>query len=211
MDVSAFLRTCASEQLVVAIEQAIGRAEEARRPVHAALLADELLQDPSIVQRLSAPQRTGARAEMARELAARPDDGINVGTVSFDLGSLVDPALTLSKACGAETVSPLILLATLLSSGDLTDPQLIGVQEGLRRAGLTLEGLFPDPTQVARADFTFQSLGFGTDLTAMARAGRGQTARWSASTGSSCGSPAYSAVARIRWCWSGIRASASQR
>jgi ATP-dependent Clp protease ATP-binding subunit ClpC len=47
------------------------------------------------------------------------------------------------------------------------------MQEALRAAGLTFESLVPAKSteETRRQDFTFTSLGFGTDITAMARAG----------------------------------------
>lgn len=172
MDVPSFLRTRAGEAVVAAIEHAIARAEHTGQPVQVAHLADVLLQDASIAQRIGAPQQAAARAEMAQHLVSHRDrSGVPAGTLSFDLAALIDPALALARECGADVVSPLIMLATLLSSSDLKDPQLVRAQESLRRVGLTLERLLPSSGQAARQDFTFQSLGFGMDLTAMARAG----------------------------------------
>jgi ATP-dependent Clp protease ATP-binding subunit ClpA len=175
MDLKEFLQRSATPGLVDSVRSAMLRADQAKQRTHLAHLVDTILDDGSVRSRVDEELRLKAKAALARQMAAFPVVGAEESaTFAFDLHSLTAPAISLAQDWGAEKVSPLTLLATCLSPQLLKDVESAQAQEALRTAGLTVEALVPQRGPKAgamRADFTFKSLGFGTDITAMARAG----------------------------------------
>ncbi len=174
MDLNEFLRSCASASLVVALEKSVSLAEAGGTRIYLAHLIDSLLDDDTVRSRLSEDLFLKVKSAVAKQIASlKPVLQNERGRFAFDLASLCEPAVALAKDSGATLVSPLILLATCLSSGWRSDEESVRTQEIVRAAGLTLDRLVPgtDREKIKRADFTYKSLGFGIDLTAMARAG----------------------------------------
>ena len=173
MDLKRFLSESATSSLVNAIRAASANAEAGGEGTRLAHLADALLAEGSVASRLPDGVAVAARSTLARELLHGEDTANSAGDFTFDLASLVQPALELARDWEADRVSALTLLAAILTVEGLRPPDAARTQEALRAAGLTVQSLMPraERGQTARTDFTFRSLGFGTDLTAMARAG----------------------------------------
>ena len=174
MDLKGFLKSSASPTLVEALEKAVKAADGSKTRIYLAHVVDQLLDDTTVRARLSEEVRLRAKAEVARQISSfQPAPEQERGRFAFDLASLCDPAVALASDSGAGHVSPLILLATCLSPGCPGDAASVRMQEALRAAGATLENLVPGRVgeSAKRADFTYKSLGFGIDVTAMARAG----------------------------------------
>ena len=175
MDLKEFLQRSAAPGLVESIRGAMQRADQASSQTYLAHLLDIVLDDESVRNRVNADIRLKAKAALAQQIQAFPKvSSEQSATFAFDLNSLAAPAIALARDWGAEKVSPLTLLATCLAPQLLKDMESAKAQEAMRTAGLTVEALVPQrgPKDGAmRADFTFKSLGFGTDITAMARAG----------------------------------------
>jgi ATP-dependent Clp protease ATP-binding subunit ClpA len=164
VDLTAFLRDAATPSLLEAVETALETADREGVPLRLAHVVGALLNDPSVRSRLG--------AEAADRLSAGlPHDSLD--SAQFDLDGLIGPALALAKDWEAARVSPLTLLAACLGGGPMGDPDSVRTQEAVRHAGLTVEALMPQrsPDAVRRADFTCKALGYGTDLTEMARSG----------------------------------------
>lgn len=132
-------------------------------------LLDALLAEPTAAERLSAEQRTVARAKFAELIRAEPaGDG---RAVSAHVQDLLKLSLAAAQDHGASCITPLTLLEVCMSATTFTDPDWVRAQELLRVAGFAPFQVATAVVGAARADFTFASLGFGTDLTAMARGG----------------------------------------
>ncbi len=174
MELTQFLQQASTPSLVKAISGALNTAEGAARRTSLAHLADALLGDESVAARLDADLSTRARASLAEQLVAQAEAPPGAaGEFAFDVHELIDPALALARDWGAEKVSPLTFLATVLSSEAPRDPESSRARQALRSAGLTME-LLSRPVAKGSAhmmDATFKPLGFGRDLTALARAG----------------------------------------
>jgi ATP-dependent Clp protease ATP-binding subunit ClpA len=175
MDLKEFLQKFATPALVESIRGAMLRADQTARQTYLAHLVDTVLDDESVKKRINEDVRLKARAALAEQMVAFPKvSAEQAATFAFDLNSLTTPAIALARDWGAEKVSPLTLLATCLSPQLLKENESARTQEALRTAGLTVEALVPQrgaKDSAMRADFTFKSLGFGSDITAMARAG----------------------------------------
>ncbi|MFN7916972.1 MAG: AAA family ATPase [Vicinamibacterales bacterium] len=171
-DLRTFLRDTATPALIGVISEAIARAEAANTGVYLSHLVDRLVEEESIRLRVDDDVRRRARVAIAEQLASLPSDPAP-GRFAFQLPALAKPALSLARDSGAAKVSPVVFLAACLSPRIELDPISARTQEVCRSVGLTHESLAPAPDReaVRRADFTLQSLGFGTDVTAMARAG----------------------------------------
>ncbi len=172
MNLKEFLQQKATPELVDVIRTAIARSEAKKTSTYFVHLADALLDESSTRARTGDELRVRAKAALATQIAGLPSTNGSAGRFDFSISTLVDPAIALARDWGAERVSPLALLTVGLTSGLLMDSESVRTQEALRAAGLTVEGLVPprEADQIARADFTYRSLGFGLDLTAMARA-----------------------------------------
>lgn len=172
-DARSFLATHASQELVLAIRGAIDAAETDQRPVVLADIVDQLLDDETVRSRLDEPVRLKGKAAMARRRAETTPANDRAGQFGFDLTELIGPAIELAGQWGAHRVTPPVLLATCIATQQIRESSSVATQEALRAAGLTVERLLATDTaqRARRVDFTFKSLGFGTDLTAMARAG----------------------------------------
>jgi ATP-dependent Clp protease ATP-binding subunit ClpC len=169
--VSDFLSNSAATELMAVFERAMDRAESAHTHTYLSHIVEGLLDDPSVLARVPDPVRSRARAALAEQALGFTESGD--GSFAFRLAPLVEPARQLARDWGATRVSPLNFLATCLTAGLSLDPVSMRMQEMLRAAGLTFEALVPAKSneEARRQDFTFTSLGFGTDITAMARAG----------------------------------------
>jgi ATP-dependent Clp protease ATP-binding subunit ClpC len=169
----AFLRKEATPALVGVIGDAMARAESAGMRTHLAHVIDRLLEEESVRARVPEEVRTRARAALSDQIKGFPLDGAQAGKFAFSLADLTGPASAMARDVAADRVSPLIFLATCLSASIELDADSGRTREVLRAGGLTHEALMPKAAgdAVRRADFTFQSLGVGTDITAMARAG----------------------------------------
>jgi ATP-dependent Clp protease ATP-binding subunit ClpC len=169
----AFLRDSATARLVEVIHEAMSSATRNQTKTHLAHLADALLEDDQIGRRLKAEPRLQAKAALARQIASLPAALGDAGNIAFDLGELGAKSIELAAGWEAKKVSPLTMLAACLEGAQLKEPESVKTQELLRAAGLSLASLMPQ--QSPQADFTYKSLGFGRDLTALARAGRWTT------------------------------------
>jgi ATP-dependent Clp protease ATP-binding subunit ClpA len=170
-NLSRFLRAQASPELVGLIEAGLRRAQAAATQFQLPHLALELLEHPATRSRIPEAIRQRALARLGSIAVQLPPASSPV--IGFDLAALLGPAEQIARDLDAARVSPLIFLATCLTPQLALDPVSVQAQEALRSAGLTLELLIPGPREDAsrREDYTFRSLGFGTDLTAMASAG----------------------------------------
>ncbi len=176
MDLKEFLQRAATTSLVECVRNAIRRASAEKTKTFLAHLLDMVLDDESVRNRMDEALRLKAKAALAEQMSLFPVVSAEQrGVIAFDIGLLASYSLGLAKDWGATQVSPLTLLATCLSPQLLKEVESARAQEALRAAGLTLEALIPKRKgkagDVVRSDFTFKSLGFGTDVTAMARAG----------------------------------------
>ncbi len=169
--IAEFLSERASPELMDVFSRAIDRAEAVGTQTQLAHLTGPLLDDARVSARVSESVRNKAKAAVSEQLLELVVPG--KGEFAFELASLVEPACALSRDLGAERVSPLSFLATCLAADVPLDRTSVRTQELLRSAGLTVEILVPTSitSDTRRQDFTYTSLGFGTDLTAMARAG----------------------------------------
>jgi ATP-dependent Clp protease ATP-binding subunit ClpA len=168
-----FLSRSAAEALVSAFQSAIGVAEPAGTETQLAHVVLCLLQESTVGERISPEVNSKARAALARQILSFPVDARQAGSLGFKLAALVEPARQLAHDWGAARVSPLTFLATCLSAEVPLDETSARTREALRAAGLTVEALGAriNPPDARRQDFTFKSLEFGTDITAMAQAG----------------------------------------
>jgi ATP-dependent Clp protease ATP-binding subunit ClpA len=173
MDLKEFLSRSASRPLVEALERARAAATRSDLSVHLAHLVDHLLDDETVRSRVPDDARLKAKADLARQIQGFvPAAETLKGRFAFRLSELCAASLQLAKDSAAEQVSPLTFLATCIADGARLDATSIATVERLRAAGITIESLLPGRVEAARrADFTYKSLGFGVDLTAMARAG----------------------------------------
>jgi ATP-dependent Clp protease ATP-binding subunit ClpC len=175
MALDAFLRQQATPALVAAVERAIAAADSSGHPIYLAHLVNALLADPAVRARMTPDVWETASAELVRQLRDIPPSPGSAGEFDFDLDLLAAAATALAKDAAASKVSPLVFLATCLAPAPMLDALSEKTRAGLRAVGLFIEQLLPRPGAAARADFTFAPLGFGTDLTALARAGRWPT------------------------------------
>lgn len=167
MEPKQFLENHADEGLIRAVERAIELAEgPPSRPVHLADVMLVLLDDVTVRGRVSVDRREAAQAALRQVIESTVSR--SAGGFGFDLAAAAEPSIAAARDWGATRVSPLFLLAACLGDAPFQDPDSVRAQEALRRSGLTPADL-ATPT-CERTDFTYQSLGFGTDLTAMARA-----------------------------------------
>jgi ATP-dependent Clp protease ATP-binding subunit ClpC len=168
-----FLTHSAAESLVSAFQAAIRLAEPTATETQLAHVVLCLLDDPTVSERVSPEVNSKLRAALADQILKLPPNNLQSGRLGFKLSALVEPARQLARDWGASRVSPLTFLATCLSAEIPLDEISARTQEGLRAAGLTIEALgarISEP-DARRQDFTFKTLEFGTDVTAMARAG----------------------------------------
>ncbi len=167
MTLEASLSAKYARPLLKSVEDALALASKADRNNCITDLIKLILDTEDARQRIPSEVLTKVNAALARiQIAREKKDG---SSGSFDLEPLLEEALELSQAWGASKSSPLALIATFVSSNSLRDPLSIQTQEALRNAGLSLEHLIPKRA-ASRADYRFESLGFGLDVTAMARA-----------------------------------------
>ncbi len=167
MDLDQFLRDAAAPSLIEAVEQALAAADRDGTPLRLTHLIRALLADASVRTRLGSDLVDRLMVTLGT-LGPVP-----AGSDSFDLPGLIEPALALARDWEAGRIAPLTLLAATIAGGPLADADSARTQESLRQAGLIVDALMPrrDADAARRADFTCKALGFGTDLTAMARAG----------------------------------------
>lgn len=171
-----FLKSQANAALVNCLQRGIAEAESGSRRASLAHVLAAVMDDPDVIAQLPAEVREASKAGLAaRILEQGKVSEREAGSLSFSLADMVSPSLALAMRCGAERVSPLVFLAASLTVDFPRDAESAQVQEMLRRAGLDMEKVMVAPPvdsgKLRRADFTYKSLGFGTDLTAMARAG----------------------------------------
>jgi ATP-dependent Clp protease ATP-binding subunit ClpC len=168
-----FIQRSAAPALVDVIRAAVSRAIQGGTRVYLAHLIDALLDDPTASARLAPDVRIRAKAALAEQIGSfSPVKGDEQGDLAFGLSSLAIPAEALAKDSGADKVSPLTLLSTCVSREVVREPESVRTREAMRAAGLTIDSLaVAEDDSHRRTDFTFKSLGFGNDLTAMARAG----------------------------------------
>ena len=176
MKLKDFLKESANASLVDVIRRAISKAETAGIPTYSAHLINALIEDTSVSNRIPVEISTKARAALSERITAlekisTPEEV--PGRFAFDLSSLTIPSVELARDLGADKVTPLAFLAAMLSNETIQSSEFVKTQEAMRAASLTLDTLMPphDQKSVKRFDFTYSTLGFGTDLTAMAKAG----------------------------------------
>ena len=165
-----FLSRTASPELVDAIQRSAKRAESSNQQTHLPHLILELLDDSSTIGRVPHFVRMASKSSMSEQIQAIPTDAALSGKYSFDLQKLADQAVALATDWGASRVVPSTFLMASLTPDLFSDPLSRETMERLRRCGVTIESLLPTSPAPAYADYSFQPLGFGTDITAMARA-----------------------------------------
>ncbi|MBT9586739.1 ATP-dependent Clp protease ATP-binding subunit [bacterium] len=174
-----FLKNQANSALVQSITKAIARAESKHQPMRMPHLCDALLQNDGVAGLLGSERVSQLRAALALKIHELPEEKPLSGKLMVNLEAFAPAACEFARRCGAERVSPVVFLATCLNSELKIDADSAATVELLRRAGLHLEDLLALPSAdsvlVKRGDFTYKPLGFGIDLTAMARAGYWQT------------------------------------
>jgi ATP-dependent Clp protease ATP-binding subunit ClpA len=173
MDLKVFLEQHADPKLITVLESALKAAAADNKRTYLAHVVDVLLDHESMKSRLDPDVIKSTRAQLADWIRDIQDNGTASGEFAFNLSALVEPAIQTTREMGGHKVTPLGMMATCLAPDVLTDPESTQVLEILRRTGVRLEDLagHPSPDSLRARDFTFQSLGFGTDLTAMAQAG----------------------------------------
>jgi ATP-dependent Clp protease ATP-binding subunit ClpA len=179
MELHPFLKNKADGSLVNVLLQAINEARANGRDTYLSDVIYYLLDENSVRARVPREIRVKCRADLTKQQDGSSSGSQAAGGFAFDLELLTDPAIRLSDDCGADRVTPIIFLATCLSPKLFSDLTSLRAQEVTLRAGLRVETLLPhgngNGAQADRLDFTYQSLGYGTDLTAMARAGSWET------------------------------------
>lgn len=176
MNVESFLTTHASTDLKRVIVHGIEHAKANLRRVYLADIVVTLLESEAVKAQVTPKVLDKSRLTLAEQLVKldgcrEPDKS---GRFDFRLDLLAGPAVEFAKACGASNVTPLVFLATCISSEQLADAQSQQTRERLKAAQLTLDVLMPKRTAASAkvmSRYIFQSLGYGFDLTAMARDG----------------------------------------
>jgi ATP-dependent Clp protease ATP-binding subunit ClpC len=168
-----FLTQSASKELVSVFRAAVKDAQAAGTRTYLANVTARLLDDPTVSERLPPEIRAKARAALVSQMLEFPQDSHGGANFAFKLVALVEPARRLSLDWGATKVSPVGFLVTCLSASVPLDAVSAQTQERLRASGITVEalGAKASPPDARRQDFTYKTLGFGTDISAMARAG----------------------------------------
>src|SRR5690349_19350171 len=122
MRLNEFLERHATSDLVEVILSAINHSEQSGTTTNLAQVVDALLDDHAVIVRVADPKRTHAKAGLSTQISSfGPAAPRQVGEIDFDFSALVDPATMLAKDLGAERVTPLTLLATLLTAGIFKD------------------------------------------------------------------------------------------
>ena len=182
MELEQFLTSSVSDELLGVFAAAHARAKADGKRTHLAHLLDLLLDEQSVRSKLPEEVRDRARAALAEQIRSLPsDDQPNSGLLAFDIQVLADLALDSKSTLGDSKVNALLFLATCVCGSIGLDPESERSLEHLQTAGITAEMFLPSASEQARRqDFTYRSPGlgtegFGTDLTAMVRAGLWQT------------------------------------
>jgi ATP-dependent Clp protease ATP-binding subunit ClpC len=110
-----------------------------------------------------------SKSAISEQLQLIPQDLAHKGKYSFDLQRIADQSIALAIGWGANRVVPSTFLMACLTPDFFSDSVSRDTVERLRTSGITVESLLPTATQTY-VDYKFQPLGFGTDITAMARA-----------------------------------------
>lgn len=168
-----FLQSHADPVLVQLVLRATESAKQSSQRTQLAHVVQELLTDSAVAGRLPEPALQAAKAKLADFIRGFPRADGNTGEIGFGIQSLFEPSIEMTRAMGGGRTTSVGFLATCLRAGILSDPASIQAQEILRASGVVLEVLgAPTPIQARPfRDYVFQSLGFGVDLTAMARDG----------------------------------------
>lgn len=167
MGLRELLERDASDSLVRAIKVAIEQASAAKRKTSLAFLASALLADEAVRARLGDETADAAQAAMSSHTASAPS---GEGAFDFDLEAIAQAALSLTRDFGGEKATPVGMLAAIVGEAVGPGPE---VRAALQAAGVVAPALLGarDPAAAKRRDFTFAPLGFGQDITEMARAG----------------------------------------
>ncbi len=141
-----------------------------KRPLVVADLANEALREDSVRSRLRERVLNAADEALTQhwDELTRPTRA-GAPRLGFDLDTLVEAGTRLAREWGLPLVDVPAFLAACLDEA-LHEPESLRLREVLAEAGLTQEVLRPVDDA-----FRFRPLGFGYDLTAMARAGRWPT------------------------------------
>ena len=162
-----FLVEKADGALIEVFESALGLARSSAQQTALVHLLDVLLAEKTVALRLG---EAGIRAKASlTEIIAKLPTSQDSPQFAFDVGVLLEPSSVAARNFGADKVTPMCLAAATLAAEFEADADSVRAQELLRRSGVTLETLMPKLDDVSRVDFTFQSLGYGVDLTAQAR------------------------------------------
>lgn len=177
MDAELFLTQHVSPELKQAIVRGIERASEHGRHWHLVDVVAPLLETEAVKSQIPPDVLDGARLTLGEQMTKLDAKGARgeAGRMGFRFDLLAEPSLDFARACGADGVTPLVFLATCVSSNQLPDAASQETQERLNAARLTLDVLAParkgGSSAKAMMGYTYHSLGYGFDLTAMARDG----------------------------------------
>ena len=155
----------------------INAAEESARRAGRCMLPADLVQELSrvepLVSRLGDAERERLQLSLADALLGEhSSSNSNPGGYGFDLQQLLAKAAEISADFGGNRSGCMAVISALLTVNTFSDPSIVHLQETLRTAGLSIETLAPqNASEAAKADYRFEQLGFGQDLTRMARSG----------------------------------------
>lgn len=175
MNLQTFLQQKSSEDLITSLGNAFNQAKTLEQSPQLAHVVASLLSSTMVQERLDPTVGQNAIKALQQQIGAFAAQEDRQKHLQFGLLPLLEAAHQLSQDAGADKVTPLTLLRACLNEDLFSDGDSIRTLETLRSIGLTSDQLLPSTAesedQAKRADYTYKSLGFGTDLTAMARAG----------------------------------------
>ena len=175
MNLETFLKQKSSEELVKRLGKAFSHAKSLGQTPKLAHIILSLLKAPVIQKRLDAGIQQSATRVLEEQVASFSETLAQKSSTDFGLLSLLQEAYQLAQDAGSDKVTPLTMLRACLNEDLFSDSDSIKTLEILRAVELSPDQLSPSTAesedQAKRADYTFKTLGFGTDVTAMARAG----------------------------------------
>ena len=124
-----------------------------------------LLREPSVTQRVR-QEATDSVLEALHRF-----NGTHAAFGEEDLHIMLQSALGLARDSGAQQVTPTVLLASLLASSHQFGRENQRLIRAVEDSGLSLSQLVAPTHQDGTRDYSFAPLGFGRNLTAMARDG----------------------------------------
>jgi ATP-dependent Clp protease ATP-binding subunit ClpC len=171
MDIRSLLQT--DDVLTSCINSAEESARQADRQMLPADLVLQLCKVEPLSGRLGDEEKEKLQISLTNDLLSTQQTAAKIDAgYGFDLEQLLAKAAEISADYGGNQSGCMAVVASLLTVNTFTDASIIRLQELVRTAGLSIETLVPGGTlDASKADFRFEQLGFGQDITRMARSG----------------------------------------